>query len=273
MGFEKWAGCHQDGEQAKRIAKAKTAECTPLSVSSETQSGEFSGSSGVYHTTLEECSCVDFRRRKLPCKHMYRLAMELGAIEGEVASDASKVKRPKPAGYSLADAVAIIENLSDDARKLLHGILSSVLYGEKKEKVGIKVSRALEELESEHVLDLCDDPETAMEAYTHREIKDALVNAGVEGFKKNMKKELMIAWAFENVPNANEIIPGCACVKISDKFVRPSRRLYSYLNRREGAVEYWEGGEYYYPDDEVTALLRLYGTYPTTLPDWCTWYK
>jgi len=39
-------------------------------------------SNGLYkHATLESCTCPDFKERKLPCKHMYRLASELGLIE------------------------------------------------------------------------------------------------------------------------------------------------------------------------------------------------
>ena len=272
MGFEKWAGCHQDPEQQKRRAKAQDAACTPLSVDVDNKTGAFSGSSGVYRTTLEDCTCVDFRRRKMPCKHMYRLAIEVGAFEGEVVSDVSKIKRPKPDGYSLADAVAIIENLSDDARELLCSVLGQILYGEKKEKIGIKESLALKELARENVFDLCDDPAIAMEACRQADIKNALINAGIDGFKKNLKKELMIAWAFENVPNAAQIIPGYACVKLNDAFIRPARKLYTYLCRRNGRAEYdteavmaADGSVKVvcqYPNDEVTHLLDLYGVNP-----------
>lgn len=31
-----------------------------------------------YHTTLTSCTCMDFQKRSLPCKHMYRLAAKLG---------------------------------------------------------------------------------------------------------------------------------------------------------------------------------------------------
>ena len=34
-----------------------------------------------YITSLGQCDCYDFQRRQLPCKHIYRLAMELGVIE------------------------------------------------------------------------------------------------------------------------------------------------------------------------------------------------
>ena len=39
-------------------------------------------SNNTYHTTLESCDCPDFQNRHHICKHMYRLAMELGLLIG-----------------------------------------------------------------------------------------------------------------------------------------------------------------------------------------------
>lgn len=41
----------------------------------------------TYRTTLTQCECVDFRMRGKPCKHMYRLAMELGLLIGVSIED------------------------------------------------------------------------------------------------------------------------------------------------------------------------------------------
>ena len=67
-----------------RIFKAKQPEMTPLEVDVVAGQAEFVGASDgcvgeIYETTLTECTCVDFVRRDgaSPCKHMYRLAMEL----------------------------------------------------------------------------------------------------------------------------------------------------------------------------------------------------
>lgn len=37
----------------------------------------FVGGSGKYNTSLTECSCPDFKKRRLPCKHMYKLAVDM----------------------------------------------------------------------------------------------------------------------------------------------------------------------------------------------------
>ena len=34
-----------------------------------------------YYTSLKSCTCPDFTKRKLPCKHMYKLAIELDLIK------------------------------------------------------------------------------------------------------------------------------------------------------------------------------------------------
>lgn len=35
----------------------------------------------IYTTSFSGCECKDFQRRNLPCKHMYKLALELGVID------------------------------------------------------------------------------------------------------------------------------------------------------------------------------------------------
>lgn len=51
-----------------------------ISLDVESQSGFFYGSANdPYTVTLNSCSCPDFKKRRLPCKHMYRLHDELEA--------------------------------------------------------------------------------------------------------------------------------------------------------------------------------------------------
>ena len=40
-----------------------------------------SPSGNTYTTSLKECTCPDFEKRHLPCKHMYRLALDRGIID------------------------------------------------------------------------------------------------------------------------------------------------------------------------------------------------
>lgn len=69
------------------------------------KTGTFSSTSDLpfYSTTLSKCNCHDFRDRNLPCKHIYRLAVELGIIE--------IIKRPS---YDKKSVQAIKESASID---------------------------------------------------------------------------------------------------------------------------------------------------------------
>lgn len=65
-------------EQVKRIEKAKGTKMAPVSINYMEQTATFSGSGKKpYETTVDSCTCRDFFVRRLPCKHIYRLRMEL----------------------------------------------------------------------------------------------------------------------------------------------------------------------------------------------------
>ena len=82
MDFGSWdKTIHEDSEQLRRIARAKNADVTPASVDHENKSALFKGSGKIpYEVTLDACTCGDFKSRKLPCKHVYRLALELEGV-------------------------------------------------------------------------------------------------------------------------------------------------------------------------------------------------
>lgn len=64
---------HSSPEQLKRQKSACDKKLTPVSV--ESDHAIFKGSAKTpYTASLESCTCADFIRRKLPCKHMYRFA-------------------------------------------------------------------------------------------------------------------------------------------------------------------------------------------------------
>ena len=270
MDFGKWIGVNDTPDQIKRLESAKKAACTPLSISVDERCGVFSGSHGTYNTTLDSCPCVDFIRRKLPCKHIYRLAIELGELQEAAVSDVRQVKRKTPAGYSLPDAVAVLETLSDDGRTMLHNILYLILYNKKRDVVGVIVDDAVAELVNAGILTICDDLLSALDALGRNEIRDRLIASGVSEFKKNMKHEDLARWVCDNVPSALSIFADVVAVRLSDNFVKVSRKIYTYLNRRDGSLDSVQfiatvsidgttSLSMEFPDDEITALLDRYG--------------
>ena len=122
--FSIWeAEIHQLPDQLKRITSAKSAKVTPASIDQETMTGTFPGSgANPYLTTLDSCTCGDFRHRKLPCKHIYRLAIELGMLDESAESGVNK-NTLKAMQFSLEDAVGILENLTDQSQNMIKAFL------------------------------------------------------------------------------------------------------------------------------------------------------
>jgi hypothetical protein len=82
LKFGKWdESVHEDYEQIKRIATMQKIKAEKVSVYPETQTAKIEGRDGIYDVTLDSCTCFDFATRGLPCKHIYRLAYELGLLE------------------------------------------------------------------------------------------------------------------------------------------------------------------------------------------------
>lgn len=96
------ANIHTTEDQQKRIDSGKAASCTPAAIDKNNCCAKFHGRRGDYETHLDCCTCTDFSRRSLPCKHIYRLAFEIGLLSGSVSSYSH-------GGYTWKEAIDIIE--------------------------------------------------------------------------------------------------------------------------------------------------------------------
>lgn len=82
--WKRWEKCHDSQEQAKRIKRAFEADLNPYKVCTDSRCAIFVSQSTAdkkkekYRTTLKNCKCPDFKKRSIPCKHMYYLAKECG---------------------------------------------------------------------------------------------------------------------------------------------------------------------------------------------------
>ena len=120
--FGPWTEHPADTDEEKRLASAQQSKTTPTSIDREHETGVFYGSGkDPYQTTLASCTCNDFVRRKKPCKHVFRLAMELGIIDTAYKTGRSTGERNE-AQISFADSVALVEQLSDVAQNAIKDI-------------------------------------------------------------------------------------------------------------------------------------------------------
>lgn len=81
---EKFNLMHAQPDQQKRQLSATKIPITSLD--KEKQSAIIN----EYKVTLDSCTCRDYRTRELPCKHIYRLAYELGHMQPPAKIDEDK---------------------------------------------------------------------------------------------------------------------------------------------------------------------------------------
>lgn len=74
---------HRTQSQAERLDRAVNDDLKIKYINQKRGCGFIIGTTGEkYNVFLDHCSCPDFKKRQKPCKHMYRLALELGIIDG-----------------------------------------------------------------------------------------------------------------------------------------------------------------------------------------------
>ena len=117
-----WEGQINSGT-LKRASSTKT---TPVNIDRDNKTGRFNGSSNTspepYATSLEKCNCGAHGSANSPCKHMCRLAMELGLLDLPFDTDKRAVslsKYQRGTGYAVSEMVERLEKTSLNAQMAL----------------------------------------------------------------------------------------------------------------------------------------------------------
>lgn len=143
--WDKWdSSLLNDDYAKKRLISAKSKKLTPVFVNRDDCFACFQGSHGRYETFLDSCPCGDFRRSKRPCKHIFRLALELGVLAGQYEADNSAIPPVVTEQLPLSDALDIVERLGDGAQRIILDIARSTTSNKPEKRV--KISPALEEV-------------------------------------------------------------------------------------------------------------------------------
>ncbi len=267
---------HSSPDQLKRIKSAQSADVTPDSIDVAAQSCTIKGSGKKpYTVTLSSCTCNDFSRRHLPCKHIYRLAAELGLIDLPVKSGASKGNQ-----FTLEEAISALEALSPQAQQYVQRFLyASNGYGtggDPDARFSVPASALSDELKLCPLL-LWSDASLSqvLETFKKNQLLDVCACIPVSPApKKNASKAALSEWILQHAGACTYDFPAFITFSFSPNFRRFRREVYSYLLRKfdsesllderglfrcpHGAV--WHNdGRYYFPDDKITALLTLYG--------------
>ena len=279
MGLEiwsKWDDQHDSSDQKKRASKAYSADNTPISIDRDNMAGQFQGSSGRYETSLEKCTCVDFVRRKLPCKHMYRLAIELDLFgeKSNAKSDQYARKVPKSERNDLViKIVGTLENYTEAEQVAIKNILLEVLYHQQKSIV-FKDASIIKNAITDGLL-------VSTPCYAHfirkmvkRDMLNAISSAGDILPKEIKLKEDIAVYMINRFKIYGPMLfPNCAEVCLSVQLNSVSLSVYKYLHRKfddnahlELAYDEFSNEtrmiEKGFPDDFETGLLNMFGTNP-----------
>lgn len=259
--WEQWSNIHDNIDQQKRLASARSAACTPIELNLNAETGAFQGKHGSYQTSLSVCSCGDFIRRHLPCKHMYRLALEFKYIDGDFKSDSAYLAVPKSKAISLAKSIEQIESLSIDTQIVLRRIISQTSSKDPYACVSSQLSNEVQTLIAQGFIEARPDLPRLISIYTRKELYARLEAAGIECNKRLSKGDLY-EWCLENIPdNIPALCHEYMTVILTDSY-RPNRtNITRYLNRKFDMYEYIDFDTGKLPEDIVTEYLKKYGYY------------
>jgi len=253
MKFGAWDSVlHEDGEQQRRIATARKADTTPASVDRENRAALFKGSGKIpYETTLDFCTCGDFIKRKLPCKHIYRLALELDG--GDVVQGVNKNEYAEPPDDIFTLPVESQEMLYDMCAALTQDCINIFIF-ERNEYNELLLHKGF-----------CVETVLTLEAISTlavAQIKQVL-NMSLPGRddlpKKTAQRKSCIAWLESNYDSVAAIIEKSVicleCTEHTEKVKHKIKRRYERRFVRD-EMAHSMGDEHYYSTDIVKVFWQ-----------------
>lgn len=248
----------------KRIKSAQSAKLTPIKIDTTDFYGYFQGSHGKYETWLDYCPCGDFHRSKLPCKHIYRLAIELKLLDKKAENDPYAILTPKEERISLDETIDIVENLSENAQHELLLISGKIRSASPTYQVS-SCDEITELLNSGLIIDTNPDMHTI--CFRRKdELMELLDNENIP-YDKKYKKSILEDLCIQHIPEkAKNIFGEKFYVTIPTQYSAQS--IHYYLHRKYDSEYYFDESEIEIPlletdlpDDRITTQLIKRGYY------------
>lgn len=261
---------HKTEYAQKRIKSASSAQLTPVEINTTDCYGYFQGKHGRYETFLDFCPCGDFRRSKLPCKHIYRLAIELGLMDIDVKHDVTAIPTvlpPKKDRVKFDETVNIIESLSENAQIELRNIAGKVRSTTPLYPIASNNENIAELLKSGIISE--PDPQNRKPNFGKKTEITALLDAEKIPHNKGHKKAELEKVCLEHIPEQTKDRFG-EIMLITIPPIFSSQKIHYYLHRKfdfqANYDEYMNISmvpllETVLPDDDVTEQLIKRGYY------------
>lgn len=248
----------------KRIKSAQSAKLTPIKIDTTDFYGYFQGSHGKYETWLDYCPCGDFHRSKLPCKHIYRLAIELKLLDKKAESNQHAILTPKAERISLDETVDIIEKLSENAQRKLLRISGNIRSATP--TFSISSSPDVTELLNSGIIIDADSNMHNIDFGEKDEVMKLLDSENIN-YDKKSKKSILEEICIKSIPEkAKEKFGEKFNVTIPTQY--SAQNIHSYLHRKYDTLSYIDNSGNYMqvplletilPEDKVTSLLVKHG--------------
>ncbi len=260
---------HTTDYALKRIKSAKSAKLTPIKIDETDCYGYFQGSHGKYETWLGHCPCGDFHRSKLPCKHIYRLAIELGILDIEAQHNPDAVLIPKNERASLDDTMDIVEQLSENAQRKLLRIASNIRSTTPIYKNAL--SAEIEELINSGIVSESTSQKREIKFGSKRQISQFLEKEHIDHDKNTEKAELEKLCMKYAPEKAKEEFGEIIGVTIHKKY--SPQNIHYYLHRKYDKESFYDENEKVLkftqtplletdlPEDNITEQLIKRGYY------------
>lgn len=259
---------HETEYAAKRIKSAKSAKLTPVRINAEDMYGHFQGSHGRYETFLDTCPCGDFHRAHLPCKHIYRLAMELGILgNSDMQTDSLCIATPRN---------DIQESSFEELISILESGGPSIIeaYANYQFKRGTRFVVDTSVPEHQFLLDhafweICEEPTSLFfQKLNKKDTLNALLSNGITP-PKGISASSLVEWTLSNhKTEINTLFPNRRECTFSRKYDIYHHKLYLYCHRVVSPYSYlanrpvvvnMSGTTYDIPDDEINLLYYKNG--------------
>lgn len=204
---------HLSFAQQLRLRRSFLNSIIVKSIDKNSSTGIYVGSNGeIYNTSNIKCSCSDFTKRKLPCKHMYHLVRFLN---NDLCIPIIPFNQFHE-NLELKEVLSFVKTLSIEAQFTLAFIIYKSNYNAS--PVVVACDNSFEELLDNGIILKTDNPELFVSTFKRNELNQFLININVTGFNKNLSLENLILWVNENVENFSEYVSDRTSVIIDDNF-------------------------------------------------------
>lgn len=222
-------------EESGQVNRQKSAlKLNVQSVDSATRTGRIND----YTVSLEECSCRDFSLHHKPCKHMYRLAYELGlfTLPGQAVNDIS-AKNSNEKKECKAHMIELASRLNDEEKQVLYSVMYEYLY-HGKNPTALPKSDVVSRLLDDALITKTSVQLDALATASRMDVLKDFVRGHHCDIKLKKKSDILSALASDHADLFQEYVSQFVFVVPSDGTMLAPRKIYQIVQPPQEDLSY-----------------------------------